>query len=707
MLKSRSFPLLAVVVFVLQFPVWAQKTPAPGGGATAASVKASGDAERRRQTFELVWQTVKDNHFDPTFGGLVWENVREEFSPRVARAHSDRELHTLLQEMLNRLGQSHFNIIPPESIPSVASDDDEADPEAGGKEPEAALRSYEGLEVAERMQHGLRVDLRVINRAVVITRVDVGSTAEAAGLRPGFALQSVDGVSMRSILRMMERNVVFQPQSRNQISAEILFGFINGAPRTKVDLVYLDGANRVHRISVNREKLKGEMSPPFQSLPAQFLEFESKRLKGGVGYIRVNLFLLPVMEKFCEALRSMNDAPGIVLDLRGNRGGLLGVIYGISGMLESRAVPLGTMRTRAGYMEFKVFPQKGAYRGQLVILIDRTSQSASEILTSGLKEWGRALVVGEQSSGSTLPSAAKALPTGAILQYAIADFWTPGGNRLEGVGVNPDINVKLDRRGLLSGRDPQLQAAIDAIGAPTRPALSPAALLEVEPPSLDVEKAVGEVNVPAVVEKPVEEIIERYVKSVGGPQALARISSRVSKGKIEGIYMGIKFGGPLEILEKTPDRSVTILRMPNVGEVRKGFTGEYGYEQVPLFGFRKLDSYELAETKLTSALNLGADLKRLYRKLVLDGKAMVGASQANVIQATTADGLPVKLYFDIATGLLVRRDDTFFEDFREVDGVKVPFTVRDSYSVITLSRVEHNVSFDDASFSEHKDCFNR
>ncbi len=92
------------------------------GRARARSARrkaADAEAARRRraETLRVVWQTVKDEHFDPTFGGVDWDAVRLRFAPLAAHATSDAALHRLLQEMLNELKQSHFQIVPPESIP--------------------------------------------------------------------------------------------------------------------------------------------------------------------------------------------------------------------------------------------------------------------------------------------------------------------------------------------------------------------------------------------------------------------------------------------------------------------------------------------------------------------------------------------------------------------------------------------------------------
>ena len=83
------------------------------------SEKLSPAAERRLETFRLVWQTIRDNYFDQTFGGLNWNKIKTEFEPRALDAETDAELHTLLQEMINRLNKSHFVIIPPEVFSEI------------------------------------------------------------------------------------------------------------------------------------------------------------------------------------------------------------------------------------------------------------------------------------------------------------------------------------------------------------------------------------------------------------------------------------------------------------------------------------------------------------------------------------------------------------------------------------------------------------
>src|SRR4051794_23645264 len=129
MFKPRALRLCVLTILVFQLVSWrrpASAQVASGASPVVGKTDAADAAERRRQTFEIVWQTVKDYHFDPTFGGVNWDAVKVEFAPRVAQARTDRELHWLLQQMLNRLGKSHFAVIPPENIPAL-SDETDAD----------------------------------------------------------------------------------------------------------------------------------------------------------------------------------------------------------------------------------------------------------------------------------------------------------------------------------------------------------------------------------------------------------------------------------------------------------------------------------------------------------------------------------------------------------------------------------------------------
>jgi carboxyl-terminal processing protease len=398
----------------------------------------------------MVWRTIKDKHYDPTLGGLDWNKVREQYAPRVEAVKSDSELYSLLQQMISELKQSHFNIIPPEAV----IENGESKPSDGG----------------------IGIDLRIIDNAAVITRVEPGSAAERAGLRPGFAIKQIDQTTVASITERVARIKESQATLRF-IATRVLMNRINGTVGSSVRIGYLDARDAMRTATLTREPMGGEMSQAFGNFGPQRTEFEARRLDGGIGYIRFNIFVPMLTERIRKAVREMKDAPGIIFDLRGNPGGLGAMAYGIAGVLETSQTWLGTMQMRSGYVRFAVFPQPNPFTGKVVILIDGASASTSEIFAAGMQENRRAIVVGERSMGAALPSVFEKLPTGALFQYAIGDFKTPKGVLVEGRGVIPDVEVKLSRAELLRGRDPQLDAAVGQITkATTQPAKTSSSL---------------------------------------------------------------------------------------------------------------------------------------------------------------------------------------------------------------------------------------
>jgi carboxyl-terminal processing protease len=161
----------------------------------------------------------------------------------------------------------------------------------------------------------------------------------------------------------------------------------------------------------------------------------------------------------------------MVIDLRGNPGGVAGMIMGTAGHFIDDTVALGVMRTRTSELRFRANPRRVAadgravapYAGPVAILVDELTVSTSELFAAGLQGVGRARVFGSRSAGQALPAMLARLPTGDVLMHAIADYTGPGGVRIEGDGVLPDVHVEPTRAALLAGVDPALDAALDWI----------------------------------------------------------------------------------------------------------------------------------------------------------------------------------------------------------------------------------------------------
>ena len=235
-----------------------------------------------------------------------------------------------------------------------------------------------------------------------------------------------------------------------------------------VRLTVLDGAGQ----SGVREVVRGEPSGKlvtFGNLPPLRLRYESRRIGRDVGYIAFTTFFDPllVMESFGRDVSAFADTRGLIIDLRGNPGGIGGMAMGMGGWFVAEAnQALGTMTTRDSSLRFVLNPRPPVYPGKLAILIDAGSGSTAEIFAAGLQDLGRARLFGTRSAGAALPSTIERLPNGDGFQYAFANYVSASGAELEGKGVVPDVEVRLTRDTLLSGRDPVVDAAVAWIRSP-------------------------------------------------------------------------------------------------------------------------------------------------------------------------------------------------------------------------------------------------
>jgi carboxyl-terminal processing protease len=196
------------------------------------------------------------------------------------------------------------------------------------------------------------------------------------------------------------------------------------------------------------------------AMPPVFIEFEAQRLEGNVGYIWFNHFADPVDKAFLNALETMRDTHGLIFDVRSNPGGYFRVLDTIIAQLINVRTPLYQFRFRDNTDEKMLKPSKNPYQKPVVVLIDVTSTSCSELFAACLQAIGRAVIVGERSPGYLLGAKWIKLPNGLSFMHTFLQPIPYGGRIVESNGVKPDIEIRLDRNGLLKGRDNQLEAAI-------------------------------------------------------------------------------------------------------------------------------------------------------------------------------------------------------------------------------------------------------
>lgn len=222
----------------------------------------------------------------------------------------------------------------------------------------------------------------------------------------------------------------------------------------------------------------------------------------------------------------------------------------------------------------------------------------------------------------------------------------------------------------------------------------------------------------------VDQIIERYVQAIGGATLALKLTSLVTKGTFEMPESNIK--GIIEAYAKAPNKLALSLKSDDeVIFVIQGYDGATAWERrlIPnesRIALKQMKGAELAEFKLRAEFNREFRLKELYPKMTLKGKDKTEDGEAYLIEATPASGAPIVMYFDTGSGLLVREDstsmtpegkiavETYFDDYRDVNGFKMPYTVSSVYpnpainSIIRFTEVKRNAEIPDTSFQMPK-----
>lgn len=405
-------------------------------------------------TVDSVWSRVANTHYDSLFGGTDWNAVRAEFRPHAAGAKTLPDLRRVLQGMLDRLGESHFGIVPREAVDALS--------EAEG----GTIDADAGIEV------------RLVDDQVVVWRTEPDRPAAKAGVRPGWIVLSINGDSIGPRLeRLAARPEVERRTARTRLLYQVNAA-LTGSEGDTLRLTLIDGTGLSQQRQLRLQRSDGE-ALRLPNLPTMMARLHTETLQtpdGCVAVIRFTAWLLPLVQSLDSAVDASRACAGIVVDLRGNPGGSSAMIMGAAGHFLEDTLALGVMRTRTTELRFRANPRRVTrdgerttpYAGPLAILTDEMTASTSEFFAEGMQGVGRARVFGTRSAGQALPAFMIRLPTGDVLMHVIANYTGPDGSRIEGRGVVPDNTVESTRQDLLRGADSPLNEALAWIATLTR-----------------------------------------------------------------------------------------------------------------------------------------------------------------------------------------------------------------------------------------------
>ncbi len=250
---------------------------------------------------------------------------------------------------------------------------------------------------------GVGVEFNILNDTLIIVNTVPGGPSEKVGVMPNDKIITIDGESVIGIAREDAPTKLRGPRG-----TAVMIGVVRQGAREPLEF-------RIVRDNI-----------PITTVDAAY------KIDRNTGYLRINRFAQTTMDEFREAVKNMGKIDGLVLDLRGNGGGLMNIAIDMSNyFLDNGDLIVSTEGMRARPQQ-AVATRKGEFRkGRVVVLIDEFSASASEIVSGALQDWDRAVVVGRRSFGKGLVQQEFPLQDGSAVRITVAKYLTPTGRAIQ------------------------------------------------------------------------------------------------------------------------------------------------------------------------------------------------------------------------------------------------------------------------------------
>lgn len=250
---------------------------------------------------------------------------------------------------------------------------------------------------------GIGVQINTLNDSLHVANVVSGGPSEKVGLYPNDRIVTVDG-----------QNIVGLSQTE---AVKLLRG-------PKGTAVNIEVVRPSEKEKLNFRIVRDDI--PIESIDAAYM------IRPGVGYIRVNRFAHTTISEFREAFTGFDSPQALILDLRGNSGGLLNQAIDLSNFFLPRgSLVVSTEGRMVASEQYKATSPGTFLRGKVVVLIDEFSASASEIVAGALQDWDRAVIVGRRSFGKGLVQRQFPLPDGSAVNITVSKYLTPTGRAIQ------------------------------------------------------------------------------------------------------------------------------------------------------------------------------------------------------------------------------------------------------------------------------------
>ena len=353
-----------------------------------------------QKLFDSSWKIIRDNYYDPDLNKQSWSRWKEHYHGRIK---NDEDAKVAIDTMLASLDDPYSRY----------------------------MSKSEYLELNNSINSkitGIGVNITSIAGKIHIVNVMEGTPAQFANLLPKDIIIAIDGKEV------------------NGLSLSEVANLVRGLENSFVNITILRNNDKLLK-KVMRKEIK-------------IKTVKSSIIDKNIGYIQITSFIgSTTPNEFLEALEKTKDTEGLILDLRGNTGGLLPNAVFIANLF----IPKGNIVSivgRNGYKyDINAQDTEFSIKKPTVVLVDGNSASASEILSGALKDYNKAKLLGTTTYGKGMVQKIIPMPNETGLNLTIAKYLTPKGTDINKKGITPDIQVEFSLKDVKTNNDAQLQAA--------------------------------------------------------------------------------------------------------------------------------------------------------------------------------------------------------------------------------------------------------
>ena len=353
-----------------------------------------------KNLFLESWQIIKTNYYSPDMNNQNWARWKKRYLHKI-KTYEDAQV--AINSMLASLDDSYSKFMSEEEFSAQTN----------------AINSK---------LYGIGINIASLSGKIYIANVIENAPAYNQGIRLGDIILKVNGVDVSG-------------QSIYHV-AQLIRGDIDGS----LTLELLRGNEKFEK-TVKREEIKVKT-------------IDYKKLSDDIGYIRISSFIgIDTSKEFIIALNRLKDSKGLILDLRGNSGGLFQNAIIISNLFMKNGTIVNVIARQGKKNTYSATDEGCIYNNPLVVLIDGTSASASEILSSALKDNKRAVLIGTKTYGKGLVQKVFSLPNKSGMNLTIAKYLTPNGVDINKKGIAPDYVVTFTHNDFINNIDSQMAFA--------------------------------------------------------------------------------------------------------------------------------------------------------------------------------------------------------------------------------------------------------